>query len=160
MHRFLSRKPPKLNYPTLNKLEGLLTVNRAFVDKGVTKTSEEQIWNGAINKFNERLADGEVVTGDFGTKVSEYEKRLGVKQNTIADRIGLTASHFNRIVHGLRKPPQVEKVLSLVENLMLTPDEAVELVHLAGYSPTTLIKTPLGPMGRTYPQPTLQEPHQ
>jgi transcriptional regulator with XRE-family HTH domain len=75
---------------------------------------------------------------NFGSKVMEYLDGLGMKQRTLADRIGLTPSYLNRILQGTRKPPEVEKVLAMVDVLRLNRNEAEELVNLAGYSPMVL----------------------
>jgi transcriptional regulator with XRE-family HTH domain len=74
----------------------------------------------------------------FSSKVMEYLNGLGMKQRTLADRIGLTPSYLNRILKGTRKPPEVETVLAMVDVLRLKRDEAEELVQLAGYSPMVL----------------------
>jgi len=74
----------------------------------------------------------------FGKKVEEYRERLGIKQNALAKRVGLTASHLNRIEKETRKAPQVEVVLAMVKALYLNPEEAIEFVELAGYSPQVI----------------------
>ena len=75
---------------------------------------------------------------DFGSKVEEYLKRLGIKQNALAKRVGLSPAHLNRIVKGTRKPPHVEAVLAMVDALQVKRKEAEELIELAGYSPEVL----------------------
>lgn len=74
----------------------------------------------------------------FGAKVEEYRGRLGMLQKTLAEKVGLSPSHVNRIEKGFRGPPQVEAVLSMVEALRLTRAEAEAFVQLAGYSPIVL----------------------
>jgi transcriptional regulator with XRE-family HTH domain len=76
--------------------------------------------------------------GDFGKKLEGYRERLGIKQNALAQRIGLSPAHLNRIEKGTRKPPHVEVVLAMVEELHLKPEEAKEFVESAGYSPQVL----------------------
>jgi transcriptional regulator with XRE-family HTH domain len=75
---------------------------------------------------------------DFSNKLREYRERLGMKQRILAERVGLTPGHLNKIEKGTRKPPGVETILSMVEVLRLSRDEAEELIQLAGYSPLAL----------------------
>jgi transcriptional regulator with XRE-family HTH domain len=75
---------------------------------------------------------------NFGSRVAELRDRLGMKQRTLAQRVGLTPSHLNKIEKGVRNPPAVETILSIVEVLRLNRNEAEELVNLAGYSPMVL----------------------
>ena len=75
---------------------------------------------------------------EFGKKVEEYRERLGIRQNALAQRVGLSPAHLNRIEKGTRKPPQVEVVLAIVDALRLKRKEAEELVESAGYSPMVL----------------------
>lgn len=74
----------------------------------------------------------------FGERVVAHREALGMSQRALAERIGLTFSHLNRIEKGTRKPPAVEKVLAMNEVLRLTRAQAEELVTLAGYSPLVL----------------------
>jgi transcriptional regulator with XRE-family HTH domain len=75
---------------------------------------------------------------NFGSRVAELRDRLGLKQRALAQRVGLTPSHLNKIEKGVRNPPAVETILSIVEVLRLNRNEAEELVNLAGYSPMVL----------------------
>jgi transcriptional regulator with XRE-family HTH domain len=75
---------------------------------------------------------------DFSDKLREYRERLGMKQRILAERIGLTNGHLNKIEKGTRKPPGVETILSAVAVLRLSRDEAEELIQLAGFSPLAL----------------------
>lgn len=81
---------------------------------------------------------------DFGERLVEYRKRLGMTQRALAERAGLAPSHLNPIEKGTRKPPSVESVLRMIEALRLTRGEAVELLRLASYSPLVLDETHLG----------------
>lgn len=74
----------------------------------------------------------------FGERLTQYRKALGMNQSVLAERSGLTTSHLNRIERGTRKPPRLESVLRIMEELHLTYEEAVELVELAGYSSSVL----------------------
>jgi transcriptional regulator with XRE-family HTH domain len=76
--------------------------------------------------------------GNFSDKLRAYRDRLGMKQRSLAARVGLTPGHLNKIEKGTRKPPEVETVLAMVDVLRLKRDEAEELVQLAGYSPMVL----------------------
>jgi transcriptional regulator with XRE-family HTH domain len=95
----------------------------------------------------------------FGEKVRGYRKGRGITQNALAKAAGLTPTYFNRIEKGTRKIPKVETVLALVAALHglvhLKPQQAKELVELAGYSPEVLW---LGG-GLVYDSPPLYEPH-
>jgi len=74
----------------------------------------------------------------FHEKLKEYRERAGMMQMVLAERVGLTQSHFNHIEKGRRPPPRVETVVRMTEVLRLAPDEAEEFVELAGYSPMAL----------------------
>ncbi len=71
---------------------------------------------------------------EFGLKVSEYRKRVGMNQRTLAARSDLTPSHLNRIEKGTRRPPQVQHLLQMMQALRLSRPEAEALAVLAGYS--------------------------
>jgi transcriptional regulator with XRE-family HTH domain len=75
---------------------------------------------------------------DFSDKLREYRERLGMKQRVLADRVGLTYGHLNKIEKGTRKPPGVETILSMIQVLRLSRDEAEELIQFAGFSPLAL----------------------
>jgi transcriptional regulator with XRE-family HTH domain len=75
---------------------------------------------------------------NFSNKLRENRERLGMKQRILAERVGLTPGHLNKIEKGTRKPPGVETMLSIVEVLRLSRNEAEELIQLAGYSPRVL----------------------
>jgi transcriptional regulator with XRE-family HTH domain len=75
---------------------------------------------------------------NFGSRVAEFRDRLGLKQRALAQRVGLTPSHLNKIEKGVRNPPAVETILLIVEVLRLNRIEAKELLQLAGYSPMVL----------------------
>jgi transcriptional regulator with XRE-family HTH domain len=72
--------------------------------------------------------------GAFGTKVEEYMARLGMQQNELAKKVGLSPSHLSRIVNGTRKPPRVGKVRRMIKALRLTEDEADDFCDRAGLS--------------------------
>jgi transcriptional regulator with XRE-family HTH domain len=74
----------------------------------------------------------------FGRKLAEHRTRFGMTQKVLAERVGLTASHLNRVEKGTRPPPQIPTVLRMIEALRLDEQEAKELVQLAGYSPKLL----------------------
>ncbi len=63
-----------------------------------------------------------------------------MNQRVLAERSGLATSHLNRIEKGTRKPPRMESVLRMVQELHLTYEQAVELLELAGYSPSVLLE--------------------
>jgi transcriptional regulator with XRE-family HTH domain len=75
---------------------------------------------------------------DFSNKLREYRERLGMKQRVLADRVGLTYGHLNKIEKGTRKPPGVKTILSMMQVLRLSRSEAEELIQLAGFSPLAL----------------------
>jgi transcriptional regulator with XRE-family HTH domain len=98
------------------------------------------------------------VMSDFSNKLREYRERLGMKQRVLADRVGLTNGHLNKIEKGTRKPPGVETILSMMAVLRLSRSEAEELIQLAGFSPLALPEdeglgydTPLEPTRETPP---------
>jgi DNA-binding XRE family transcriptional regulator len=74
----------------------------------------------------------------FGAKVVEYRERLGMLQNELAKKVGLSKSHLNRIEKGTRRRPKVETVLRMIKALRLTRGEAKELCDLAELSPLVL----------------------
>jgi transcriptional regulator with XRE-family HTH domain len=78
----------------------------------------------------------------FGAKVVEYRERLGMLQNELAKKVGLSKSHLNRIEKGTRKRPQVKRVLRMIEALRLTRGEAKELCELAELSPLVMESEP------------------
>ena len=41
---------------------------------------------------------------EFGKKVEGYRDRLGIRQNALAQRVGLSPAHLNRIEKGTRGP--------------------------------------------------------
>jgi transcriptional regulator with XRE-family HTH domain len=90
----------------------------------------------------------------FGARVRQYRKARGITQKALAEAVALTPTYYNRIEQGTRKIPKVETVLALVAALHLPPEEAEELVQLAGYSPEVLqrgggVAQPIPSMGRT-----------
>ncbi len=87
----------------------------------------------------------------FGEQVAAHRERLGMRQNALAERVGLTASHLNRIEKGGRKAPEAETVLRMIGALRLSREEAEAFVIGAGYSP--LILRTGG--GLSYSSPTL-----
>lgn len=76
--------------------------------------------------------------GAFGTKVEEYMERLGMQQNELAKKVGLSPSHLSRIVKGTRKPPRVGKVRRMIKALRLTASQADDFCERAGLSPLIL----------------------
>lgn len=74
----------------------------------------------------------------FGERLVQYRKTLGMNQRVLADRSGLVPAHLSRIEKGTRKPPRLKHVLSMVQELHLTYEQAAELLELAGYSPSVL----------------------
>jgi transcriptional regulator with XRE-family HTH domain len=78
----------------------------------------------------------------FGEKARQYRKAWGITQKALAEAAGLTPDYYNRLEKGTRKIPKVETVLAVVVALHrlvhLKPQEAEELVDLAGYSPMVL----------------------
>jgi transcriptional regulator with XRE-family HTH domain len=74
----------------------------------------------------------------FGEQLTHYRKALGMSQRFLAERCGLGVSHLNRVEKGVRKPPQLKSLLCLLEELHLADEQAVELLQLAGYSPSLL----------------------
>lgn len=78
----------------------------------------------------------------FGEKARQYRKAWGITQKALAKAAGLTPDYYNRLEKGTRKIPKVETVLAVVVALHrlvhLKPQEAEELVDLAGYSPEVL----------------------
>src|SRR5215204_3202901 len=75
----------------------------------------------------------------FAEELVRYRKRLGMAQQTLAERSGLTPSHLNRIEKGTRKPPPVANLLPMIAALHLSRREAEDLVRLAGYDPLVLL---------------------
>lgn len=95
-------------------------------------------------------------TEAFGAGVRRYRKGRGMLQRALAERVGLSASEFNRMEMGKRNPPPVEKILAMVAALRLTEEEAQRLVELAGYSSAVLGKqAAAGAIASALPAPGL-----
>ncbi len=90
----------------------------------------------------------------FGERVVVYRNRLGMRQNALADRAGLTPSHLNRIEKGARRPPEADTVLRMAGVLRLSAEEAEAFVTSAGYSPL-ILRTG---HGLSYSSPTVAPP--
>lgn len=74
----------------------------------------------------------------FGEQLRAYRERLGMSQQTLAERTGVSPSQLSRIQSGEKKPPPAETVLRMIEVLRLTADEAANLLEAANYSPQLL----------------------
>lgn len=74
----------------------------------------------------------------FGEQLRNYREQLGMSQQTLAERTGVSPSQLSRIQSGQKKPPPAETVLRMIEVLRLTGDEAADLLEAAGYSPQLL----------------------
>jgi DNA-binding XRE family transcriptional regulator len=132
-------------------LEGLRLSNQGYL--GRTRENEpdtQRQWKEAIDKFEKLRSQESYESSNFSDKLTEYRERLGMKQNYLAEQVGLTSSHFNKIEKGARRVP-AEPLKGAIQSLRLTPLEAVGLAHLAGYPPTVLINLPLDAFGRTKP---------
>lgn len=70
----------------------------------------------------------------FGEQLRAYRERLGMSQQTLAERASVSPSQLSRIQSGQKKPPPAETVLRMIEVLRLTGDEAADLLEAAGYS--------------------------
>jgi transcriptional regulator with XRE-family HTH domain len=76
----------------------------------------------------------------FGAKLAEYRERSRMSQQTLARLVDISPELLNRLEGGLSSPAEVSAgtVLAIVETLRLKPQEAEELVQLAGHSPHVL----------------------
>lgn len=74
----------------------------------------------------------------FGEQLRTYRERLGMSQQTLAERADVSPSQLSRMQSGQKGPPPAETVLRMVDVLRLNSDEAVDLLEVAGYSPQLL----------------------
>jgi len=95
--------------------------------------------------------------GCFGKSVTVYRERLGMRQNALAERLGLTAGHLNRIEKGTRKPPGVATVLRMIDILLLAQEEAAGFLEAAGYSADALAGGRLAYDGPSTVTPSFEE---
>ena len=74
----------------------------------------------------------------FGEQLRIYRERLGMSQQVLAERSGVSPSQLSRMQSGQKRPPPAETVLRMIEVLRLTGDEATDFLEAAGYSPQLL----------------------
>jgi transcriptional regulator with XRE-family HTH domain len=94
----------------------------------------------------------------FGAKLAEYRERARMSQQTLAQLVDISLELLNRIEEGLTSASEVSSgtILVIVETLHLKPQEAEELVQLAGHSSQILQAVE----GLAYSAPPLYGTHQ
>jgi len=65
----------------------------------------------------------------FGTKLREYRKRSGMKQNILAGRVGIHPEYLGDIERGRYTNPGVIIVARLIKELHLDTNEAAALME-------------------------------
>lgn len=73
----------------------------------------------------------------FGEMLRAYRQGQGLTQRKLAERVGISQSHFSNIERGRRRP-SAAKMVSLTEGLDLPLPEAEDFVRRAGYDPILL----------------------
>jgi len=76
----------------------------------------------------------------FGAKLAEYRERSRMSQQALARLVDISPELWDRLEEGLTSPSEVSvgTILAIVETLRLKPQEAEELIQLAGHSPEVL----------------------
>jgi len=92
---------------------------------------------------------GEVAPGgsDFAELLRAARGRAGLSQSALARAVGIDASYLNRLERAEREPPRRPVVEALAGALGLGPEEADQLLVVAGYLPRALAR--LGPLDPT-----------
>lgn len=78
----------------------------------------------------------------LGLAIKGYRARLGLTQETLAERSGISARSISDLERGISRAPHKDTLALLAAALQLTPDEAAQLVALA--SPAFAATTPPG----------------
>jgi transcriptional regulator with XRE-family HTH domain len=76
----------------------------------------------------------------FGTKLAEYRELSQMSPQTLARLVEISPELWDQLEQGVTSPSDISvgTVLAIVETLRLKPQEAEELIQLAGHSPEVL----------------------
>src|SRR6188508_2239782 len=69
--------------------------------------------------------------GSFGEKLRSFRERIGLTQEELAERAGLSAQGISALERGLRRRPYLPTVRALAEALDLTTQERAALADAA-----------------------------
>lgn len=69
----------------------------------------------------------------FGKKIAEHRQRIGMKQATLAERIGIGETHLSRIEQEKQIAPRLDTIFRMIQVLELTREEGIDLLLEAGY---------------------------
>ena len=93
----------------------------------------------------------------FGHILRAFRKDADLTQQVLAEEVGYTQGHLNRIETGQRNPPSSDKVLALAKALRLGYDDSVRLLAAAGHEDFRFLTSLQGPhIGRAsfgFPKP-------
>lgn len=132
-----------LDHPDRRHLEALRSQNLAFIDRvyGTGRYRNPEVievdWNSLANQFQDRLNEG-YQPGNFGSKLRSYRQRVDMSQRELAELLGIDATYLSRIEQGRRNPLGADKMIKAAQELLITPQEAIELTYLAGYQHSVL----------------------
>lgn len=62
---------------------------------------------------------------EMGRRISKRRKKMGIKQNKLAESIGINSTHLSSIEAG-RVTPSLEVLVKLCDELEVTPDYLLE----------------------------------
>lgn len=117
-------KPVRPSADILERLSGALSIDALDQRRFFTRLL-------SLAGYEERL---------FGAKLAEYRERSNMSQQTLARLVDLSPALLDRLEKGINSPSEISvgTVLAIAERLRLKPQEAEELVQLAGHSPEVL----------------------
>ena len=78
----------------------------------------------AIGKFPAKIRSGDVMEGnllEMGNRIATRRRHLGISQNLLAEKIGISNNHMSNIERG-REKPSFDVLISLCNALRVTPD--------------------------------------
>lgn len=78
----------------------------------------------AFGKFPAKIRSGDVMEGnllEMGNRIATRRRHLGISQNLLAEKIGISNNHMSNIERG-REKPSFDVLISLCNALRVTPD--------------------------------------
>lgn len=78
----------------------------------------------AFGKFPAKIRLGDVMEGnllEMGNRITTRRRHLGISQNLLAEKIGISNNHMSNIERG-REKPSFDVLISLCNALRVTPD--------------------------------------
>lgn len=78
----------------------------------------------AFGEFPVKIRSGDVMEGnlmEMGNRITTRRRHLGISQNLLAEKIGISNNHMSNIERG-REKPSLDVLINLCNELKVTPD--------------------------------------